>query len=202
MTDPNNQQIDPKIDLAKKLEEAKKQAKEKDQESSQKIIEEKNAEIEKLKKELLDITEMARRTMADMQNLRRNTEEERVDTIFMANYDLIKKLLPILTTLELAEKHVPDKAADWYKGIDMAIKGLYKALEETGLQRIEAVGKPFDPNFHEALLQEDGEKDIVLEELEAGYILGKRVIRHSKVKIGNGENSPIQNPPAQNLPQN
>lgn len=177
------------IDLAKKIEEAKKQAEGKDQKGLQQIIEDKNTEIEQLKKELLDITEMARRTMADMQNLRRNTEEERVDTIFMANYDLIKRLLPILTTLELAEKHVPDKAADWYKGIDMAIKGLYKALEETGLQRMETVGKPFDPNFHEALMQAPGEKDIVLEELETGYILGKRVIRHAKVKVGNGEQS-------------
>lgn len=175
------------IDLAKELEEAKKQAGEKDQSSLQQIIEEKNTEIESLKKELTDMTEMARRTMADMQNLRRNTQEEKIETIFMANYDLIKRLLPILTTLELAEKHVPDKAADWYKGIDMAIKELYKALEETGLQRIESSGQPFDPNFHEALLHEPGEKDMVTEELETGYILGKRVIRHAKVKVGNGE---------------
>jgi molecular chaperone GrpE len=178
---------DPKIDLAKKLEEAKKQATSHDQGDMKKIIAEKDAEIEKLKKELEEMTEMARRTMADMQNLRRRTEEERVDTIFMANYDLIKRILPILTSLELAEKHVPDKAADWYKGIDMSVKDLYKALEETGLQRIQTTGQPFDPNFHEALMQAPGEKDMVTEELEAGYILGKRVIRHAKVKVGNGE---------------
>lgn len=187
MTDQNNQQVDPKVDLAKKLEEAAQDASKKDKGDLAKILEEKNAEIEKLKKELADMTELARRTMADMQNLRRHTEEERVETILMANYDLVKRLLPVLTTLELAEKHVPDKAADWYKGIDMAIKDMYKALEEIGLQKIETVGKPFDPNFHEALLHEAGEKDMVLEEFEAGYILGKRVIRHAKVKVGNGE---------------
>ncbi|MDD3861800.1 MAG: nucleotide exchange factor GrpE [Candidatus Gracilibacteria bacterium] len=187
MTDQNNQQVDPKVDLAKKLEEAAQDASKKDKGDLAEILEEKNAEIEKLKKELTDMTELARRTMADMQNLRRHTEEERVETILMANYDLVKRLLPVLTTLELAEKHVPDKAADWYKGIDMAIKDMYKALEEIGLQKIETVGKPFDPNFHEALLHEAGEKDMVLEEFEAGYILGKRVIRHAKVKVGNGE---------------
>jgi len=176
MTNTNPQ--DPKIDLAKKLAEAQKQAENREQEAS---------EIEKVKKELEEMTEMAKRTMADMQNLRRRADEERVETIFMANYDLIKRILPILANLELAEKHVPDKAADWYKGIDMSIKGLYKALEETGLRRIETLGQPFDPNFHEALVQGPGEKDMVTEELEAGYILGKRVIKHAKVKVGNGE---------------
>lgn len=180
MTDQKDD--DQKIDLNKKLEEAQKQADEKhSQDSSQ------QQEVEQLKKELADMTELARRTMADMQNLRRRADEERVDTIFMANYDLIKRLLPILTSLELAEKHVPDQAADWYKGIDMAIKEMYKALEETGLQKIPTTGHPFDPNFHEALTQGPGEKDMVTEEFESGYILGKRVIRHAKVKVGNGE---------------
>jgi len=193
MTDQKHHD-DSKTDLAKKLEEARlaadmarKQAKDKDHEDSKKILDEKNAEIEKLKKELEEMTETARRTMADMQNLRRRTQEERVETIFMANADLIKRILPTLTALELAEKHVPDQAADWYKGINMAIKEMYKALEETGLQRIETTGKPFDPNFHEALLHSPGEKDMVIEELEAGYILGKRVIKHAKVNVGNGE---------------
>lgn len=176
-----------KSGLQKKLEEAKKHADTKDHGDFKKILEEKTAEIEKLKKELEEMTETARRAMADMQNLRRRTQEERVETIFMANYDLIKRILPILTNLELAEKHVPDKAADWYKGIDMSIKELYKALEETGLQRIKATGEKFDPNLHEALLYGTGEKEIVTEELEPGYILGKRVIRHAKVKVGNGE---------------
>jgi molecular chaperone GrpE len=178
---------DQKVDLTKKLEEAKKRAKEKDHEDSKKMLEEKNTEIEKLKKELEEMTETVRRTMADMQNLRRRTQEERVETIFMANADLIKRILPILTALELAEKHVPDKAADWYRGINMSINELHKALAETGLQRIETTGKPFDPNFHEALMSVPGEKDMVLEELEAGYILGKRVIKHAKVNVGNGE---------------
>lgn len=192
---------DPKTDLSKKLEEArlaadmaKKQAASHDQGNIKKIVSEKDTEIEKLKKELKEMTEMAHRAVADMQNLRRHADEERVETIFMANYDLIKRLLPILTSLELAEKHVPDKAADWYKGIDMSVKELYKALEETGLQRIKTINEKFDPNFHEALMQEPGKKDMVIEELEAGYILGKRVIRHAKVKVGNGENPIIQTP--------
>lgn len=147
----------------------------------------KKDETEKLRKDLEEMTEMAKRAMADMQNLRRRNEEERLQTIFMANASLVKNLLPVLDNLDRAAAHVPETALEWYKGIEISLKELHKILEETGVKKMETVGKTFDPNFHEAVLQGPGEKDIVIEELEAGYTLNDRVLRHAKVKVGNGE---------------
>jgi len=180
MTDSHK---DPKKDdLKKKLEEAQKEATKKHEEEKSE-----NSELEKLKKDLEEMTETAKRTMADLQNLRRRNEEERLDIILMANSELIQNLLPIIENLDRASTHIPEGASEWYRGIEMSIKDLHKVLLNLGLTRIETVGKPFDPNLHEALIQGPGEKDIITEELEGGYILGKKVIKHAKVKVGNGE---------------
>lgn len=151
------------------------------------------SEIELLKKELEQMTEMAKRTMADLQNYKRRQEEERRIIITMANAQLILGLLPILDNLERAVKHAPDPNAlpentkEWFNGINISIGQFQKILEETGLKAIESAGQKFNPEFHEALTSGPGEKDIVVEELEKGYILGDKVIRHAKVKVGNGE---------------
>jgi len=170
------------IDLKKKLEEAQKQAAHKHEEEKSS-----NVELEKLKAELAEMTEVARRAMADLQNLRRRNEEERLDIILMANSELIKNLLPVIENLDRAVSHIPEGASEWYKGIEMSIKELHKVLLNLGLTKIETVGAKFDPNLHEALTQGPGEKDIVIEEFESGYILGKKVIKHAKVSVGNGE---------------
>ena len=145
-----------------------------------------NDDMETLRNELLQMTELAKRTMADLQNLRRRQEEERRLIIIMANADLVKSLLPILDNLERALIHAPETNSEWFKGMEISVKQLQKALEDSGLKAIEAIGQKFNPDLHEALGHTEGEKDIVIEELEKGYTLGDRVIRHSKVKVGNG----------------
>jgi len=190
MTDQHNSKKDDhnshdnkgEVDLKKKIEEAQKQAaQEHEAEKSS------NTEMEKLKTELIEMTETARRAMADLQNLRRRNDEERLDTILMANSELIKNLLPVVENLDRAASHIPEGASEWYKGIEMSITELHKVLLNLGLTKIETAGKPFDPNFHEALVQTSGEKDMVIEEFESGYILGRKVIKHAKVSVGNGE---------------
>lgn len=143
-----------------------------------------NSDIEKLKKELEDMTELAKRTMADLHNYRRRQEEEKKSLFTMANATLIIQLLPVLDNLERAKQHVPESAKEWFKGIEMCISQLKQALQSAGLQPIVALGQTFNPDFHEALAQGPGEKDKVIEELEKGYMLGNRVLRHAKVKIG------------------
>jgi len=180
MTDTHH---DPKKDdLKKKLEEAQKQAAKKHEEEKAE-----NTELDKLKKELEEMTETAKRAIADLQNLRRRNEEDRLEIILMANAELIKNILPIIENLDRAVAHIPEGASQWYKGIEMSIKDLHKVLLNLGLVKIETIGKPFDPALHEALVQGSGEKDMIIEELEAGYILGKKVIKHAKVKVGSGE---------------
>lgn len=144
-------------------------------------------EIEKLALELEQMTELAKRTMADLQNMRRRQEEERSQLYAMANFNLTRDLLPILDNLERAIQHLPQTGEEAYKGLEMSVNQFHKVMMENGLSPIESLGQPFNPDFHEALAQGPGPKDIVTEELERGYLLGNRVIRHAKVKVGNGE---------------
>ncbi|MFH1284299.1 MAG: nucleotide exchange factor GrpE [Candidatus Peregrinibacteria bacterium] len=144
-------------------------------------------ELEKTKQELEKITELAKRTMADLENLKRRHAEERSQITEMANMDLISSLLPALENLERAKRHMPPDASEWYKGIEMSINQLKKVFHDFGLKEIEASGQPFNPNLHEALSQGPGPKDLVIEELEKGYMLGTRVLKTAKVKVGNGE---------------
>lgn len=151
------------------------------------ITSESKDELNKLKQELEAMTETAKRTMADMQNMKRRQDEERSTVIFMANAELIKSLLPALDNLNRAKQHVPQGAEDWAKGIEMSTEQINQTLKDMGLTTIETEGAQFNPDLHEALMSEPGEKDIVLEELEKGYMLGNKVLRHAKVKVGNGE---------------
>ena len=86
-----------------------------------------------------------------------------------------------------APKDANEETAKWLEGIEMATNQLEKLLQDFGVKKIESLGQKFNPDFHEALAQDKGEKDIVLEELESGYTLGDKVLRHAKVKVGNGE---------------
>ncbi len=144
-------------------------------------------ELGKLKEELTAMTETAKRTMADMQNMKRRQDEEKSTIIFMANAALIKALLPQIHNLNRAKQHVPEGAEEWAKGIEMSVDQINKTLQDMGLTPIETVDTPFNPDLHEALMSETGEKDMVIEELEKGYMLGNKVLTHAKVKVGNGE---------------
>ncbi|MBD3360575.1 nucleotide exchange factor GrpE [Candidatus Peregrinibacteria bacterium] len=159
-----------------------------DKKAQKKKKEKTPTEYEKTKKELEQMTELAKRTMADLENLKRRHEEERKQIFMMANAELIKELLPIIDNLNLAKKHIPENAEEWYKGIEMSIDQMNKIFQEFGLAEIVSKEKPFNPDLHEAVAQGPGEKDMVIEEIEKGYMLGNRVIRHAKVKVGNGKN--------------
>lgn len=177
-------------DLKIRLKKAAKEAFERDKkEKADFQTNPEDDELTKVKKELEEMTEMAKRTMADLQNMRRRQEEERKILITMANADLIIGILPVLDNLERAKEHVPKGAEEWFKGIEMSINKLHQTLQEYGLKPMETVGQKFNPDLHEAITEGPGEKDTVIEELEKGYILGGRVIRHAKVKVGRTKSS-------------
>ncbi len=152
----------------------------------------KDLEIESLKAELEKVTETGKRLMADITNLRRRNEEEGLRTVLYANKNLIKLLLPGLDNLKRALLHIPENAGDWGKGIEMSIRQIEKSLEESGLKKMETNGADFNPELHEAVLQAEGEENKILETLEDGYTLGDMVIRHAKVKIGNGKTEEVK----------
>ncbi|MCX5697893.1 MAG: nucleotide exchange factor GrpE [Candidatus Omnitrophica bacterium] len=129
------------------------------------------------------------RLQADFENTRKRLEKDKQDFIKFANEGIIAELLNILDDLgravDLAESKHQDLAA-FLKGVEMILAHLYEMLKEHGVKVIEAEGKLFDPNLHEALMQvEDNSKteNMVVEELQKGYLLNDRVLRTAKVKV-------------------
>ncbi len=139
---------------------------------------------EELRKKAGEYRDSLQRLQADFENYKKRCEREAESLRKYANAGLVKSLLPVLDSFELALKNNGDHQK-FVKGVEMIYAQLYSMLEDCGLKKIEAEGRRFDPYLHEVLLQEDSEKDgIVLEELQKGYVLGDAVIRHSKVKVG------------------
>lgn len=197
MADKNTQGDEQEIDLAEKLRKAQEQAAAQEHDMDYEDEETNSGSsaaddaTAKLQAELDNMTEMAKRTMADMQNYKRRVEEEKKSWSIFANADLVKKLLPIFDNFKRALTHQPkdlnEDTKKWLEGIGMSISQLEKLLQDLGVKKIEALGQKFNPDLHEALAQGPGEQDIILEELESGYTLGDKVLRHAKVKVGNGE---------------
>ena len=132
-----------------------------------------------------------KRAQADFINYKRRAEQEKLDMAQYANTQLILNLLPVLDDFERAFDHVaPDSAnADWLAGVKLVETKFRAVLSVHGLTPIDALGKPFDPALHEAMMHSEGEEDIVVGELRRGYKLNDRVIRPSQVVVGNGKTS-------------
>jgi molecular chaperone GrpE len=167
--------------LQEKIDAAAKEAAERDSADKQSL-----SETDELKAELAQMTETAKRTMADMQNLKRRQEEERKIIVSMANINLVRSLLPILDNVDRAIEHVPEGIDEWFKGLEISLTQIHKLLEEQGLTPMITLGENFNPDLHEAVAQGPGEKNKIISELEKGYSIGDRVIRHAKVQVGDG----------------
>jgi molecular chaperone GrpE len=128
------------------------------------------------------------RTQAEFANARKRLEKQRADAYINASMELATRLLPIVDDFERALKNAPNSAEGdgWVSGIELIYRKLLNVLEGMGVAPIEAVGQPFDPNFHEALGQEASqqyESGIVTREMQKGYRLGERVIRPTLVYV-------------------
>ncbi len=128
------------------------------------------------------------RSQADFLNYKKRTEQERYETAKHANGTLILALLPVLDDLERALENVPEKLAksNWVDGIELISRKFKSILEGHGLSEIKAIGEPFDPNLHEAMLYSEGEEEMVVEEMQKGYRLHDQVLRPTKVSVGKG----------------
>ncbi|MCX5669082.1 MAG: nucleotide exchange factor GrpE [Candidatus Omnitrophica bacterium] len=129
------------------------------------------------------------RNQADLENTRKRLEREKQEFIKFANEGLIFDLLNVLDDLErtvdLAESSQENLAA-FLKGIEMILAHLYEMLKNHGVKPIEAEGKIFDPNFHEALMQVENKElpeHTIIEVLQKGYLIHGRVLRTAKVKV-------------------
>lgn len=159
-------------ELNVQMEEMKKQAEEKD------------AKIEEQKNQLL-------RLMADFDNFKKRTASEREEIICFSNEALILALLPMLDNFDRAMAHIEQTTGKSFddetiKGFALIKRQLEDVLARTGLVKIETVGKPFDPNFHEAILTKESKEFLegqIIEEMQKGYKLKDKVIRPSMVIV-------------------
>jgi molecular chaperone GrpE len=129
------------------------------------------------------------RTAADFSNYRRRIDEDREGMAQFANALLIGKLLAVLDDFDRALENVPvDTHEGWVDGVRLVERKLRGVLEAEGVTQIEALGRPFDPNLHEAVVHEetaDFPDNQVIGELQRGYRLRDRVLRPSLVRVAN-----------------
>ncbi len=144
--------------------------------------------VEKLASELAQKQEELLRTMADFQNFRKRTQTEAAQLRKFAAQSLVESLLPILDNFERTLRAAESGATmeSLVGGVGAVERQLKSILEAQGLERIVSVGQPFDAEIHEALAvvaTEDHEPDTVMDEIEAGYRMGDRIIRPAKVRV-------------------
>ena len=144
--------------------------------------------LKELELEVSDLKDKLLRKAAEFENYKRRTENDQLSLITFAAESFIQKLLPVIDDFERSLAHVND--AQDITAIKNGLKLIYekfmKVLDEQGVKKIEAVGKLFDVDFHEALLQradDSVEPNTVLEEVEKGYTYKDKVIRHAKVIV-------------------
>ena len=137
-----------------------------------------------------DLTDKLRRQMAEFDNFRKRTEKEKSGMFEMGAKSVVEKLLPVVDNFERGLASVPEEQKEdpFVAGVDKVYKQLLTVFDELGVKPIEAVGQPFDPNFHNAVMHvEDDEQgeNVVVEEFQKGYMYHDSVVRHSRVKVAN-----------------
>jgi molecular chaperone GrpE len=142
------------------------------------------ADLAMLQRERDEWLDTTRRLQADFENYRKRVVREQTALVERASESLIEQLLPVLDNFELALRSIGEEHAQVRKGVELVFAELIAVLERNGLERIEAEGAPFDPNEHEAVMQDDGDGDpVVGDVLRTGWKVKGRVLRPSMVKV-------------------
>ncbi len=137
-----------------------------------------------------ELTDQLRRTMAEFDNFRKRTEKEKSAMFEIGAKDIVERILPVIDNFERGLSSMPEevKGTPFADGMEMIYKQLLKNLEDAGVKPIEAVGQPFDPNFHNAVMHVEDEnlgENVVAAELQKGYMYRDSVVRHSMVQVAN-----------------
>ena len=137
---------------------------------------------------IAELEDRVKRQMAEFENFRKRTEKEKAAMFEMGAKSVVEKILPVVDNFERGLAAVPetDKGGAFAEGMNMIYKQMMTELEGVGVTPIEAVGKEFDPNFHNAVMQvesEEYEEGIVAQELLKGYMYRETVVRHSMVAV-------------------
>ena len=169
--------------------EAKTEESEEDKKSEKKLFGKKNKKDKKDEK-IEELTDRLTRQMAEFDNFRKRTDKEKSQMYEVGAKDIIEKILPVVDNFERGLDAVKEEEKDdpFVQGMEKVYKHLMTTLEEIEVKPIEAVGKEFDPNFHNAVMHVDDEnfgENIVAEEFQKGYTYRDSIVRHSMVKVAN-----------------
>ena len=137
-----------------------------------------------------ELNDKLRRSMAEFDNYRKRTDKEKSAMYEIGAKDVIEKILPIVDNFERGLNTIPEdaKGTAFAEGMEKIYKQFLKTLDDLGVKPIEAVGKPFDPNFHNAVMHVEDEnlgENVVAAELQKGYTYKESIVRHSMVQVAN-----------------
>lgn len=159
--------------------------------------------LERLQKEASEMRELAQRKQAELENYRKRMERERLDLARYAGADVVKEVLPVLDNLERAQSYAAGSSDEQLRdGVALVHRQLQEILNRLGLTEVESQGKPFDPNFHEAVSQNETEEHpdgTVLSVFQKGYLFKDRLLRPAMVSVarapsGGGEEAEAADP--------
>lgn len=150
------------------------------------------AEIQKLVEERDALQERLLRRQAEFENFKKRAERERAEYMQFASADLVRELLSVLDSFDLAIRNAGSQGSageDMLRGLDLVYKQLLDTLARFGLKPIEATGQPFDPNFHQAIstVPSNVPENTVVEEFRRGYTLNGRLLRPAMVAVSAGK---------------
>jgi molecular chaperone GrpE len=152
------------------------------------IIEELKQKLEESQKESEQLKERLLYQQADFENFKKLKAKERQDALKFGNETLVKELLPVIDNLERAIEHASktEESKSIIEGVELTLGGFLKAFEKFGVTRVEAKGKEFDPNMHEAVAQEESKEKApgtIITELQKGYVMHGRLLRPAMVTV-------------------
>ena len=163
------------------------EASEKEKESKGFFGKKKDKKVAALEEKVAELEDRTKRQMAEFENFRKRTEKEKSQMFETGAKSVVEKILPVIDNFERGLATIePDNKDSFYDGMCMIHKQMLSELEKIGVTPIEAVGKEFDPNFHNAVMQvesEEFESGIVAQELQKGYMYRDTVVRYSMVGV-------------------
>ena len=144
--------------------------------------------IEEIQQSAQENFDLYLRSQADMENIKKRFQKEKEDLIKYSNESLIKQLLHVIDSLEKAIAHSQDEnsVGALREGLELTLKGLLDTLKKAGVEEVEALGETFDPNYHEAVLEQEDENlepGKIVQEFQKGYVLNNRLIRPAMVIV-------------------
>ena len=172
---------------AKEVEKAAGESEESDKGDGKKKHKDKKHKKDPRDEKIADLEDRVKRQMAEFENFRKRTDKEKSQMFDMGAKSVIEKILPVIDNFERGLSNVPEGSDEAFvNGMQMIYKQMTDELDKIGVKAIEAVGQPFDPNFHNAVMQtesEEYESGTVAQELQKGYMYHDTLVRPSMVSV-------------------